>query len=347
MIPKYSGLIDTASATAHDETRSAISQVLWSILEAILDDRTDRAIFQPTAFALQTPGKLLRALILLDSCSAVGGDPNTIIFAAVGLEAGHLASLIHDDIIDQDTMRRGTQSLWARFGLDQAIITGDFFIFVAFYSLALCRHQVSPYRVARVVEQLSKAGLQLCIGQSEESRFHKNLLVTLDDYLEMIRFKTASLFRVAAESGAILGGGTRQDVNALGNFSESLGLAFQILDDMAPYLLTDAQSGKSHISDIINGRVTLPIIVAMRDGTETQQQLLSSIFNHDRLDPVQKHAEIKLLLEQTGSLDSAHQMVQHLLQCALDSLSHLPMSSSRTQLETIVYRLSQFKGVTP
>ena len=156
---------------------------------------------------------MLRGRMLLEACRAVGGDPEEVLSAAAGTEYGHLASLVHDDIVDRDEFRRGKPSVWHKYGSDLAILTGDLFIFEAFHALSLCRHtSIAAERIVRVLEVLSTACIELCLGQAAEERFIKNCTAHSGDYIEMIRLKTGSLFRASLESGAILGGGTEEQI---------------------------------------------------------------------------------------------------------------------------------------
>ncbi|MGH3118040.1 MAG: polyprenyl synthetase family protein, partial [Gaiellales bacterium] len=204
-------------------------------------------------YSLVPTGKLFRPLLLLDSAQAVGGDAAAVLPAAAGAECGHVASLIHDDIIDQDDVRRGRPSVQSKYGLGEAIVAGDALIFDLFASLAECRRNgVSDRRVVAALEAVAKAGIELCRGQSLEAEFTASRCFDVGTYLQVARLKTASLFRGVCASGAILGGGTPVQIQALGCYGESIGTAFQIHDDLLAYLSESEVTGKPDTSDVQN-----------------------------------------------------------------------------------------------
>src|ERR1039457_2551623 len=165
--------------------------------------------------ALVPAGKLFRPMLLLESALAVGGEIEHVLPAAVGSEYGHTASLIHDDIIDSDDMRRGRPSVHRKFGTENAIIAGDSLIFRLFLCLAECRHtQVSADRIVAALEIAAMSGIDMCRGQSMESEITANSIRDLNCYLEMIELKSAALFRAACQCGAVLGGGSDRSVQA-------------------------------------------------------------------------------------------------------------------------------------
>ena len=254
---------------SHQQEITNINEMLHSVLDIHSSIHPTNSLITISKYALSTGGKMLRGRMLLEACRAVGGDPEEVLHAAAGTEYGHLASLVHDDIIDMDEIRRGKHSVWHAYGSDLAILTGDLFIFEAFHSLSLCRHTIAAERVARVLEVLSAACIELCLGQVAEMRFTKNCTARSEDYLEMIRLKTGSLFRASLESGAILGGGTEEQIKAVSIYGEKLGLAFQIVDDLLPYTSSEQVTGKPKTSDIKNHRVTLPILYALENGGTT------------------------------------------------------------------------------
>ncbi|MEU9191886.1 polyprenyl synthetase family protein [Streptomyces hundungensis] len=186
--------------------------------------------------ALLPPGKLFRPCLLLASAQAVGGDPMKALPAAIAAEYGHVASLIHDDIIDADTVRRGRPAAHRKYGADEALIAGDLLFFSVFEGLAECRDRGIPAdRVVDAVGAIARAGTDLGRGQSLEARLTGSRVFEVGQYLEMVRLKTAALFRAACEIGGILGGGGPSALAALVSYANHLGVAFQVHDDLLPY----------------------------------------------------------------------------------------------------------------
>jgi geranylgeranyl diphosphate synthase type I len=292
--------------------------------------------------ALSAGGKMLRALILLESCKAVGGDAEQAMLAAVGTEAGHLASLVHDDIMDQDGLRRGQPSVWKRYGANTAILVGDYFIFQAFYQLARCRDTGIPGdRVARTLGVVAQSCMDLCLGQDLEAVITGNLRAGVRAYMRVIEHKTAAFFRGAAESGAILGGGTVNQVGALAGYGRCLGMAFQIIDDVLSYRGDEAVMGKPVTSDLRNRRITLPILLAYRHADADGRRFLTALFppahtQPSETDPTAALVELRHLLAATHALERAEATALAFASRARQSLHTLPPTSSRDHLDLVL-----------
>ena len=291
-------------------------------------------LMEACQYALSASGKMMRGGMLLQACQAVGGDPEDILYAAAGTEYGHLASLVHDDLMDQDETRRGQPTVWRQYNSDSAILVGDLFIFETFHCLSLCRHRVAAERVARALEAISRACIELCLGQAMEMPFIRNCSAGSAEYIEMIRHKTGSLFRAALECGAILGGGTDEQVAALREYGEALGIAFQIVDDLLCYTGQDQMIRKSTLSDIRNHRVTLPIQYALEAASVEDRQTLQTIFEEGQLDDdlLAAHEIVIAILERTGALARAEQEATHYQRKALERLTLLPQNEGHGYL---------------
>lgn len=283
-------------------------------------------------YALVPTGKLFRPTLLLESALAVGGTVSSVLPAAVGAECGHVASLIHDDIIDGDELRRGRPSVPYAYGIADAIVAGDALIFDLFAGLAECRHTGVPSgRIVLALEAVARAGLDLCRGQSMEAELHSSRSLDLDSYLAMIGLKTAALFRGACMSGAILGGAQQEQVHALCTFGEHLGIAFQMHDDLLPYISDTQSTGKPQTSDVKNGRLTLPIILAYKSGKPADQQLIwDALFAPG--DAAHALAVLQNLLERTGAVASAAELARRYAKQSRQALDQLPATPSRDRL---------------
>ncbi|MCK2239284.1 MULTISPECIES: polyprenyl synthetase family protein [unclassified Crossiella] len=294
--------------------------------------RTSSLLSTMCHYALVPSGKLFRPILLLESACAVGGSAEMVLPAAVGAECGHVASLIHDDIIDGDELRRGRRSVHSRFGAGNAIVAGDALIFDLFAGLAECRWTGVPdSRVAAALEAVARCGLDLCRGQSMEEELCRGLRFDLDSYLTMIRLKTAAFFQGACESGAILAGGTPEEVEALSRYALALGTAFQIQDDILGYTNTTEEMGKDNTSDSRNGRLTLPVILAYRNGGHPERRLLRQALTGEE-DLGHRHELILDILDRTGALAAASKMAWHYAEASGTALLRLPPSPSRDRL---------------
>jgi geranylgeranyl diphosphate synthase type I len=214
--------------------------------------------------ATGTPGKLLRPALALLSGQAVGGSLYRAVDAAVAVELVHNFSLVHDDLMDGDRTRRHRQTVWSRFGAPTAILAGDALLVLAMQVLAS-----TPGSMAT----LCTAVQDLIQGQGLDMSFEDREDVSVAECLEMAGGKTATLLACACELGAVHGGGTPVQVDALRRFGWHLGIAFQLVDDLLGIWGDPAVTGKPSRSDLRARKKSLPVVVALAAGGAASRRL--------------------------------------------------------------------------
>ena len=263
-------------------------------------------------------GKRLRPLLV---CLAAGAPPpetDGLIAAAVAVELVHAATLVHDDVLDGSSLRRGRPTVVADGGRLPATATGDLLFSRAFAELAAAG---SP----DAVRALSRASSELAVGELMQRADAWQADVTIDRYLERCRLKTAVLFRAACELGALEGGGGAAE---LGAFGETIGVAFQILDDVLDISGPPERTGKPRGADLLDGTVTLPVILARSRDPELAAIDLRSIRSAGDA------AGVCDRIEATGALDLARKRALGLVGTAKERLPSLS-ARQRTALELV------------
>lgn len=209
-------------------------------------------------------GKRMRPALLLLSGTAAGGDPHSLLPAATAVELVHTFTLIHDDIMDRDTLRRGVPTVHVKFGLPLAILAGDTLFARAFQELGETR--ADPARRDMAASMLARACVEICEGQALDMAFEKRSRVAEAEYLRMVGLKTAALLRASAGIGALLAGAPPATVARLEAYGWNTGLAFQIQDDILGLTATDERLGKSVGIDLQRRKKTLVAIHAAARG---------------------------------------------------------------------------------
>ncbi|HMK92663.1 MAG TPA: polyprenyl synthetase family protein [Thermoleophilia bacterium] len=215
---------------------------------------------------LAAGGKRLRPLLVLLAARNTGPLDGPVLRAAAAVELLHMATLVHDDVLDGADLRRGLPTVAKQYGDDMAVSTGDFLLAQAFAELSATADR-------RAVALLSEVAWGLSEGERLQALDAFNLSVGVDDYLRRCRLKTADLFSAACRLGALLTGLSDETVEALGAFGDSLGLAFQILDDIIDLTGDEAVTGKRRGADLRDGTVTLPIVLALEARPEIGPRL--------------------------------------------------------------------------
>ena len=210
-------------------------------------------------------GKRIRPMLSLLACRAAGGDPKQALPAAASLEILHNFSLIHDDIEDNSDTRRHRPTVWVVWGQPQAINVGDGMFALAYLTMGrLASVGVPPELVIRAFQAFQETCLTLTEGQFLDMSFEDRSEIEQDDYLWMIRNKTATLLATSARIGALLAGADNQTVTAFREYGDSLGMTFQIEDDILGIWGDEALTGKPTASDIRQRKKSLPLVYAVR-----------------------------------------------------------------------------------
>jgi len=204
---------------------------------------------------LKRQGKMMRPILVLLAARYVGKVGQEVLHAAVALELLHTASLVHDDVVDESDRRRGQKSVNALLSNQAAVLVGDFLLSKALYHSAMTGSN-------RVVTWVSELGQTLSDGELLQLANLDKTSISEQDYYDVIRKKTASLFETCAKAGAMLAGGGEEDILQMSNFGETLGMCFQMRDDLLDY---DNQhdTGKPSGNDMKEGKLTLPVIHAL------------------------------------------------------------------------------------
>ena len=275
-------------------------------------------------YALLTPGKLVRPLLLLGAAGAVGGDWTSLLPAALAVEYLHVATLIHDDVIDNDELRRGRPAVHARYGMADALVTGDLLILTMFSTLSECnRRPAATLEAARV---LAVAGADVCRGQAREAELVGDPAGEVADYEQMVALKTGALFRGACRAGAILGDGSPEHVEAITRYAERVGVAFQIHDDLLPYLTGPNRTGKPKTSDIGNLRPTFPVLTGYRSATPSDRRRFIEALS-GRLPTEEAFRLMRELLDRTDAIARSAARAAGEIASARENLKGLPGTS--------------------
>ena len=267
-------------------------------------------------------GKRLRPALLLLSAGAFGyRGPHRHELAAV-VEFIHTATLLHDDVVDESDLRRGRATANALFGNSAAVLVGDFVYSRAFQMMVGVDNM-------RILQVLADATNVIAEGEVMQLMSCHNPDIEENGYLEVIRCKTAKLFEAATRLGAILGGAPRDQEDAVAGYGMRLGTAFQLIDDVLDYSGEQAVIGKNLGDDLAEGKPTLPLIYAIRHGTESEARLVRHAIEHGGRDELTAVIEA---IRSTGALEYAREQARRESRAAGEALVRLPHSRQHEYL---------------
>jgi len=288
------------------------------ILSLALKNREPGSLYEPGSYILNSGGKRLRPLLVLLSAKAVGGKFSAAYNAAAAVEMLHNFTLVHDDIMDNAEKRRGRLTLHKKYDHNTAILAGDSLVSIAYeYLLKDCNGNAKE-----VISSFTQGLIEVCEGQSLDTDFELRKNVSLTEYIVMIKKKTAAMAEMCCRIGALLGGGTKAQVNALGNYGLNLGIAFQIQDDLLDIIADEKKFGKTIGGDLVEGKKTFLFLEALEKSKgEDRKKLLKVIERKGiRRNQVMTY---KMIYEKLGVLDDARQEIKGYTQKALRSLNSL------------------------
>ncbi len=278
-------------------------------------------------------GKMMGPWLLVRSALAVGGTVGPVLPAAVAVECVQVGAMMHDDIVDGDGQRRGKVAAHAAFGASSAIVGGDGLYFHGFAALADCQAAGAPVEgVGRALTILSQAGLRIGDAAIQEIRMGGGICST-ESYLSMIRDKSGGLLWMACGVGAALSGATELELAALRDYSDLLGIAYQIRDDLMAF--DGTRAGKPSTSDARNGRPTLPVLLAHRRAPREHQRAIEVLLGDAELTVDERHRRITALVDEHQGVAAARAMSHRYADEAGRALADLPPSPHRSALAAL------------
>jgi len=310
-------------------------------LDTFLKIEQPENLYEASRHLPMAGGKRLRPVLTMLCCEAVGGKAIEALPFALAVEIIHNFTLVHDDIMDKSTLRRNLQTVHLKYSEPTAILAGDLLFVKAFEALEKYPKDILLFR--KLNNHLIQSVIEVCEGQQLDMNFENRLIVPESEYIEMIRKKTSALFRISADGGALIGGGSKEVVKALNSYGTSLGLAFQIRDDYLDMSSTAKTLGKDIGNDIRNGKKTLIAVHALSHCKEDTEPILRTIFGNAKAK--KKDVEhVYDLFKQCGSIDYAAKKAEAYSKKAIQELDTLEDSKAKNILhELALYSMTREK----
>lgn len=304
-------------------------QLVETELENLLCSVSDPNLLPLLKYAVLSRGKRLRPVLAILSAQSVGGVREKIVQLALSFELLHTATLVHDDVIDHDTFRRGREALHSKWSTNCAILAGDALI-------ALSTNLAAEYGL-RIMKVLSTIGLELCNGEYIDATLCLED-ATERDYFAKVEKKSASLFRGATYCGALAAGAGPLELEALRAYGRCFGIAYQLKDDVEDLL------GKNHISqDLRNGNVTLPFLYMVKHGSCESRKLLRENFGNKHV-TVAVSQEIKDSMEKIGAFRYCERRIAEYCRKSEESLKNVRDSMFKSFLNQFFMSIDGFEG---
>ena len=317
-----------------------------SLVERIFEEESfvaePRELYEPIDYTLRLGGKRIRPTLLLAANALFGGNTDEVRGAALGIETFHNFTLLHDDLMDRSPLRRGQPTVYQKWDENTAVLSGD-----TMYALAwrYFLRQPSP-RLQEILQCFCETGIEVCEGQQKDMNFERLTLeeVTLDDYRDMIRQKTAVLLAGALKIGALYADAPDSEVARLYEFGLHLGLAFQLQDDLLDGYGDTAVFGKKTGQDIRDNKKSYLPLLAMQIGNDSQRNELLTLFAaKDNLDEEEKVRRVMALYERMNLKSAVEEAIEKEFRTAEQCLDTIPADEAlklplRELMETLAGR---------
>ncbi|MEQ8924695.1 MAG: polyprenyl synthetase family protein [Fulvivirga sp.] len=281
-----------------------------------------KELYEPINYIMSLGGKRLRPILVMLGYSLFKDDAETIIDQAMAVEVFHNFTLMHDDIMDEAPIRRGKATVHEKWNHNTAILSGDVMLVKAYeLLLGTPKKQLKP-----VLHLFNKTACEVCEGQQLDMEFETRKKVTEEEYLEMIRLKTAVLLGMSLEFGAILAEASKEDVKALRVFGENIGVGFQLKDDLLDVYADKEKFGKQVGGDILSNKKTYLLINAIEKSKGKQKTELNKWLNAEMFKPEEKVAAVTGIYNDLGIKELTETKMNHYFETAFSQLKKVNCS---------------------
>ncbi len=310
-------------------TNNEILELFESALAQLSMPEEPELLYTPIIYSMSGGGKRLRPVLLLITAEAFGGSVDEAMSTALAVEIFHNFTLLHDDIMDNADVRRGKPSVYAKWGGNVALLSGDAMLITAYKSLA----KISPERLPKVMNIFSDMALAVCEGQQYDMDFETMAKVSVEEYMQMIERKTSALLSGSAMIGATMAGASEEDIKKIYRFATELGLAFQLQDDVLDSY-GDNALGKKIGGDILEGKKTFLMVQALNRASTEEREILTTTHLRKDIAEQEKIDIVKALYDKFDVKRVAEQQIELRFERALAVLDTLSIAGERT--ETLV-----------
>jgi geranylgeranyl diphosphate synthase type II len=286
------------------------------------------SLYDPVNYIMSVSGKRIRPLMTVLACETFGGNPEDALDAAVAMEILHNFTLVHDDIMDNASTRRGRETIHMKWDVNSAILAGDELIGLSYRSLL----RTKSGRISEIVKAFTDGVIEVCEGQALDKEFERSIDVSLSDYIFMIKKKTAELLKTSAVVGAIIGGADEAELGTINDYSENIGLAFQINDDLLDVIADEGEFGKKIGGDILEKKKTYLYLktLDLMPGNKKEEFIKVYDSANKSFDAVQK---IIGIYNDVCAVESAKSEIKKYTDKANESLSFVKSVESQNKLK--------------
>lgn len=303
-----------------------------SKIENLNFQRSPHSLYTPIEYTLSNSGKRMRPVALLMSANIFSDSIEDAINAAMSIEVFHNFTLLHDDIMDNASTRRGKPTVHVKWDANSAILSGDAMVIYSYTLLA----QSKPEHLTKLLPVFNELSLGVCEGQQYDMMFEKMNNVTIEEYLNMIRLKTSVMIAGAMKMGAICGSANEEQADLMYNIGLNLGMAFQIQDDMLDTYGNSENFGKKVGGDILEAKKTYLYLTAINSATEEDRSLLDSLL-HSEIEPDIKIESVRTIYNKYLVKELAIQKINSYFLKVEELLASLNVSSERKEpIKTLI-----------
>ena len=286
-------------------------------------------LMNPVSYIMGLKSKRIRPLLVLVGYSCYGTDVTRVLDAAFGIEIFHNFTLMHDDIMDEASLRRGMPATHIRYGINEAIISGDAMSIMAYdYIMKNCNDE----HLREVLNIFNKTSLDICVGQQMDMEFEKCASVESEQYIEMIRLKTAVFLGMALQIGARIGGASSDEAQSMFEYGQSLGIAFQIQDDLLDLIGDQDKVGKVKGGDLMRNKKTFLVCKANELADQTQRSELDHFMSDVDMNPNDKVEGITSIFEKIDLFKIVQSEIDSYFDKANSILKSLNLNATRNEL---------------
>lgn len=290
-----------------------LKRVKSALSEIKLDNKPEE-LYLPIKYTLDLGGKRIRPVMVLLACDMYGGDIEKAVCSAMAIEVFHNFTLLHDDIMDNAPLRRGKETVYKKWNANVAILSGDTMFALAYKYLAKSEADV----LIKVIDIFTQAAIEVCEGQQYDMNYEIRSEVTIPEYIEMIRLKTAVLIAASLKTGAVIGEADKNNQVSIYKFGEYVGLAFQLQDDLLDTFGDQDKFGKKIGGDILTNKKTYLCIKAFNDAKGNDLKMLQHYFSSLDFDPDVKVNAVKEIYENLGVRKATIDLINQYYEKALD-----------------------------